>query len=157
MITCKFEKGNKASLRHVVVDVLVVKENEILLVKRAPHLSNGGKFGLVGGYVERDETVRDAVYRETLEETGYKVRIKFLLRIKDHPDRRKEDKQNVAFVIVTEPLEKVQEGDNESTEVKWFSFDNLPTEEEMAFDHADDIQLYLEYKKHPFPVPLPLK
>ena len=71
MINCEFENGNKASLRHVVVDNLVLKDGKILLVKRTGKLLEGGKWGLAGGYVDRDETVKEAAKREILEETGY--------------------------------------------------------------------------------------
>ncbi len=43
MIGCTFENGNHASLRHVVVDNLVLQGDRILLVKRAPALIEGGK------------------------------------------------------------------------------------------------------------------
>lgn len=142
MLTCVFEDGGKTSLRHVVVDTLVIKDNKILLVKRALHLSNGGKFGLIGGYVDRDETIREAVHREVLEETGYKVEIVRLLRIKDNPNRPREDRQNIAFSYIAHALEKVGEADDESTEVTWFDLDKLPGENEFAFDHYEDIVLY---------------
>jgi len=70
MITCTFENGNRASLRHVVVDNLVLQGDRILLVKRAVQLIEGGKWGLVGGFVDRDETIRQAAAREIMEETG---------------------------------------------------------------------------------------
>jgi ADP-ribose pyrophosphatase YjhB (NUDIX family) len=57
MIICKFEDGGEAKLRHVVVDTLVLKDNKILLIKRTGKLLEGGKWGLLGGYVERDENI----------------------------------------------------------------------------------------------------
>jgi hypothetical protein len=50
MITCYFEDGNKALLRHTVVDVLVLNDkNELLMVKRTAKLVEGGKWGIIGG------------------------------------------------------------------------------------------------------------
>ncbi len=156
MITCIFENGNKANpaLRHVVIDSLIVEDNKILLVKRAMHLMNGGKYALAGGYVEPEESTREAVIREAREETGYLVEPLFLLRIADNPNRPKEDRQNVAFVYVSKPLKKVGEKDEESTEVTWFALDNLPASEDFAFDHYEDIQLYCKYQKEKFPLPV---
>ncbi len=154
MIACILESGKKVFLRHVVVDVLVVDRDKILLVKRAPELPNGGKYGVIGGYVERDETLEQAARREVLEETGYKVKINSLLRVKDSPHRPQEEVQNIAFVFIASPIKKTQEGDNESTEVKWFDFDNLPSQDEFAFDHYEDIQAYLRHGKSPQPMPL---
>lgn len=147
MITCTFEKGNKASLRHVVVEALIIKDDKVLLVKRAPELLCGGKYAIVGGYMERNETLEGALSRETLEETGYTIKILSLLRVKDSPDRPQEDRQNISFVYITEPIEKVQYADAESTEVTWFPLNALPPEDQFAFDHYEDIQFYLREKR----------
>ena len=148
MIKCAFEDGHEVQLRHIVVDAIVLRENEILLVKRAPHLSNGGKYGLIGGFMDRDENLETTLKREVLEETGYKVGKPQLIFIIDNPNRKNEDRQNVVFAYVVEALEKVGEADDESTEVRWFDFDNLPKEDEFAFDHYEQIQLYLKHKNN---------
>jgi len=145
MITCEFEKGPKTSLRHVVVDALIVEDSKILLIKRAEHLINGGKYALPGGYLDRDETAQQAVVREVMEETGYKVEVDKLFKIIDNPDRPQEDRQNVAFIYVVRLLEKIGEHDpSEVSEVKWFDLAQLPSDDEFAFDHYQTI---LEYKK----------
>ena len=153
MINCTFENGNKNSLRHVVVDMLIVKENKILLVKRAPHLTNGNLYALVGGFVERDEDTRQAAIRESLEETGHKCEVISLFRVVDNPGRRNEDRQNISFIYIMKPLEKVGEFDSEVKELRWFDLDKLPKQEEFAFDHLDHVKLYLEYLKNNFPLP----
>jgi 8-oxo-dGTP diphosphatase len=95
MINCSFENGNRASLRHVVVDNLVLQDDRILLVKRAPQLIEGGKWGLVGGFVDRDETIKQAAAREIMEETGYEVTDITLFRIVDTPNRPGEDRHRL--------------------------------------------------------------
>lgn len=154
MINCVFEDGGKASLRHVVVDVVVTKENQILLEKRAKGLLEEGKWGLIGGFVNRDENSKEAVIREAFEETGYRVNNIKLLTIRDNPDRPHEDRQNIALVFHCIAGEKTGEKDDESSQIKWFDFDNLPKEEEIAFDHYKDIQLYLDYKKNNITIPI---
>lgn len=155
MIKCAFENGNETKdLRHVVVDNLVIDDNKILLVKRSPELLNGGKYGLIGGFVERGETTIEASIREIKEETGFDVEPHFLLRIADNPDRPKEDRQNIAFVYVVKVLGKTGKGDEESTEIKWFDLNELPPREEFAFDHYEDIQLYLKHKTEKFQLPI---
>ena len=69
----------------------------------------------------------------------------------DRPDRKGEDRQNVAFVFVCEPGEKTGKSDWESSEQKWFKLNNLPKESEIAFDHLQTINLYLKYKNDTFP------
>lgn len=58
MISCTFENGNKAlrGLRHVTVGAIAINENnQVLLVKRAVHLPNGGKLSIPGGLLDRDK------------------------------------------------------------------------------------------------------
>lgn len=154
MLTCAFENGNTASLRHVTVDGLLLKEGKVLLTKRTGKLLEGGKWGLVGGYVERDETVKEAIKREALEESGLVVENITLLTIRDNPDRPKEDRQNISFVFFCDATEKVKESDWEVDDQLWFDFNELPPEEEIAFDHYQNIKLYKEYlaKKLSLPV-----
>lgn len=153
MISCEFEDGGKASLRHVVVDTIVTKGNQILLAKRASHLSSPGKYGLIGGFVDRDETATQAVAREILEETGYSSTVEFLFCIVDNPQRPQEDRQNIAFVYVARAGEKTGEPDNESKEIAWFDLDNLPPKESFAFDHYEDIERYKQHLTNPFSLP----
>jgi len=145
MITCSFENGNHASLRHVVVDNLVLQGDQILLVKRATQLMEGGKWGLVGGFVDRDETIKQAAAREIMEETGYEVTDITLFRIIDTPHRLGEDRQNIAFVHLCVAGQRTGTPDWESTEVRWFPLSALPEEREFAFDHYSNIRLYREY------------
>lgn len=149
MINCTFEDGGKASLRHVTVGAIVLnrERNKILLGKRALHLLNGGKYNLIGGYLDRNETTSQVVLREVLEETGYNAKIISLFRINDSPNRPREDRQNVDFAFIVEALDKVGEMDSESTEVKWFNLDSLPAPDEFAFDHYETVQLYKDYIK----------
>ena len=143
MVNCTFENGNKASLRHVVIDAIILRQNSILMVKRSEKIIEGGKWGLVGGYVERDETLEQALLREVLEETGYSLKKQDFFTIIDNPKRKNEDRQNIAFVYVCEVGEKIGNPDWESTEQKWFELTNLPKEVEIAFDHLRIINLYL--------------
>ena len=153
MIKCTFENGDSAMLRHVCVDTLVIKENKLLLVKRVDKLLEGGKWGVIGGFVERDENIKQAAAREVMEETGYAVSNIQLMTIRDNPDRPHEDRQNIAFVFFCEAGEKIGKPDWESTTQEWFSFDSLPKEEEIAFDHYKNIELYIKFKKQGFDIP----
>ncbi|HEX8932049.1 MAG TPA: NUDIX hydrolase, partial [Patescibacteria group bacterium] len=109
MIHCTFENGNKTSLRHAVVDIIVLKDNQVLLIKRSPKISEGGKWAIIGGFVDRDETLTEAATREVFEETGYRIKNLSLLTIRDNPHRPREDRQNIAFVFFCTALE--QEGE----------------------------------------------
>jgi ADP-ribose pyrophosphatase YjhB (NUDIX family) len=104
--------------------------------------------------MDLNETAKQASAREVLEETGWKVTDITLLRVNDNPNRPNEDRQNIAFVYFCTATKKVGESDSESDEVRWFSFDQLPPREQMAFDHMENIELYLKYKAESLPLPV---
>lgn len=154
MINCEFEDGGKANLRHAVVNSLVLKDGKVLLVKRSAKMLEGGKWALAGGFVDLDETLKQAAAREILEETGWSVKDIQLLTIIDNPVSQREDRQNISFVYFCNAVEKIGEADHESDEQKWFDLNDLPARETIAFDHADCIDIYKSYidKKLALPV-----
>jgi 8-oxo-dGTP diphosphatase len=155
MITCIFENDGKSSLRHVCVDVIVLnKHGQILLAKRTGKLLEGGKWGLIGGFVDRDETAAQGAEREIMEETGYHVKDLTLLRLNDNPNRPHEDRQNITFAYFCTATKKTGEHDWESDELKWFDIDELPPADQIAFDHLSNIELYKKYRHKPFPLPV---
>lgn len=158
MIYCSWKKisEDSVSLRHVTVDAIVLNKerNKVLLVKRAPFLSNPDKWVLPGGYLDREENTIQGVLRELREETGYDGKIINLFRVNDDPDRAGEDNQNVDFVYLIEADKKIGETDEESCEVKWFYFDEIPNDQDFGFDHHETVRLYLEHLKKPFSLPI---
>ncbi|MFH0942870.1 MAG: NUDIX hydrolase [Candidatus Beckwithbacteria bacterium] len=142
MITCFFENKNKASLRHVVVDMLIVKDKQILLVKRSSKWLETGKWALPGGFVDRDETTAQAAVRETLEETGYKAKVIKLFIINDNPNRRHEDRQNISLIYLLKPIKKLKSHDGEVSQTKWFDLNKLLPAKDFAFDHLEIIRQY---------------
>ena len=155
MITCFFEDGHKADLRHVVVHAIVEKDAKILLEKRASSLSDGaGQWCLPGGFMDRDETAKQTVLRELLEETGWEGEIIAFFRVNTNPQRQEKTKrQNVALEFIIKPLKQIKSGDKESTEVKWVAREELASLD-FAFDHKETVKLYLQYKEKSFPLPL---
>ena len=145
MITCYFEKTKKPScLRHVVVDMLVVKDRQILLVKRSGKWLETGKWALPGGFLDRDETCKQAAIRETREETGYDAQVVKLFMVNDNPKRPNElDRQNVSLVYLMKIIQRVSGFDEEISEIKWFGLDDLPPAKDMTFDHREMIKKYL--------------
>lgn len=154
MLTCTFEDGGVGNMRHVVMDVIVLKDNQVLLNKRAAHLLNGGKWGLLGGYMDVNETTREGAAREVFEESGWRVTNLQLLRIIDWPNRRGEDRQNVSFVFFGEAVKQEGTKDSEVDELRWFDLDQLPAPEDIAFDHLESIQIYLQYRQQPQLLPI---
>lgn len=155
MITCTFENGTSTTnLRHVVVHAIVEQEGKILLGKRHDSFLEGGKWGLPAGYVDRNETIYQAVLRELYEETGWEGEIISLFRINSHPDRPNEDRQNISIECIVKPLRQTGKPDWETPEIKWEPIDMSYDFSSLAFDHGECIKLYLEHKRQPKLLPL---
>ena len=162
MIICTFEDKGTAKLRHVTVNALVLKESKVLLAKRGTYnngkpLEEAGKWSLLGGFMSRDETIEQALRREVKEESGWEITNLRLLHIKDNPDRCAEDRQNVEFVYLVDAAAKVSGSDEEVRELKWFSLAEIPSQEEMAFDHRDDLLIYNIFLKGGLFLPVMVK
>ena len=154
MITCTFENGNKANLRHVVVHAIIEMEGKLLLEKRTGDLLESGKWSLPSGFLNRDETAADGIIREVKEETGWDCEVISFFRINTNPNRPHEDRQNVAIEFLVKPIKKTGEQDRESSKVEWIPINTLIPFENFAFDHGESIKLYLQYRKTPFQLPI---
>jgi ADP-ribose pyrophosphatase YjhB (NUDIX family) len=154
MITCTFEKGYKASLRHVVVHAIIEMDGKLLLEKRTGDLLESGKWSLPSGFLNRDETAAEGIVREVKEETGWDSEVITLFRINTNPDRPHEDRQNIALEFLVKAIKKTGEPDKESSKVEWIAIDKLIPLSDFAFDHGETIKLYLQYRKSPFPLPI---
>jgi len=158
MITCYFENNNKAFLRHVTLNTIVIKNNQILLGKRGTlngkPISESGKWGLLGGFFNHGENLIQAAKREVMEESGWEIDDLQLFRINDNPKRPKEDRQNVDFIFIANAVRQTGSSDEEVTHLQWFDLNKLPTKEEIAFDHGDALELYKKYLKKKFPIPV---
>lgn len=158
MIKCNFENGDEVNLRHVTIGVIISKSGKILLEKRGTFkgtpILESGKWALVGGFFDRNETLIEGAKREVMEETGYEITDLRLLRINDSPNRPMEDRQNMDIIFIAGVVSEKQNINEEVSELKWFDIDNLPSNEDMAFDHLDSIELYKKYLKENFPLPI---
>lgn len=155
MITCTFENNNKTSLRHITVNTIIVKNDQILLGKRGTlngkPILESGKWGLIGGFFDRDENLIQSVKREAMEESGWEIDNLKLFRINDNPNRPHEDRQNVDFIFIANAVKQSGVSDEEVSCLQWFDLNKIP---EMAFDHGDAVKLYKKYLKEKFPLPV---
>lgn len=150
MINCFYRNGDKVNLRHVVVNVIIVNDNKILLGKRGTYkgnpLSEYGKWALIGGYLDRDESFIEGVKREAMEEVGWEIENLKLFFLNDNPNRKMEDNQNIDVIFVADAVKQIPEfnASEEVSELKWFDLKNLPNNSQIAFDHSDSLVRYLE-------------
>ncbi len=160
MISCTFENGNLASpgLRHVTVNAIVIKDGLVLMGLRAPvkglTMLESGKWALLGGFFGFGEKLETAVKREVMEESGWEITNLRLFRINDNPDRPKEDRQNVDMIFIADAVKQIGTNDAEISRLQWFPLDDLPPMDQIAFDHGEDLALYIDHLRSPRPLPI---
>ena len=67
-------KDSKGRTLYVVAaDLWLSKDNKVLLQRRANTGWNDGKWNLVGGHIEDEETLQECIVREAKEELGIEI------------------------------------------------------------------------------------
>lgn len=125
---------------------LIIREGRILFQRR----SDNGKWGLIGGLVEMNETYEDAAVREAREETGLEIRPTSFLGIY-HNHNMVWSNGDQAHVIGAYFIAEIVSGeprvDEESLELRFFGTDEIP--ELFAEDHRAAIAAYLAGVRYP--------
>lgn len=105
---------------------IVIQENKILLV----HSKYNDKefFLFPGGGMEFGETIEQTAIRETLEETGVKVKIKDIFHINEYINNKDWNERSISifFLAEIEKIGKPLTNDNgKIKEIKWIEIDKL--------------------------------
>jgi len=131
----------------LTVDGIIFENGKILLVKRAIYPFQG-YWVLPGGHVDYKERVEEAVKREMKEELGVLVKIKRLFGVYSDP-KRDPRYHTVSMVylcqIIKEGAEKGIKLNDEGSQFKFFSLNNLP--EKIGFDHKKIINDFKKSRK----------
>ena len=129
----------------LTVDVVVVEDSKILLVKRGqpPHQ---GEWALPGGFVEYGETVEAAAKREVQEETGIAIDLSAILGVYSDPERDPRG-HTVSVVFVGKMVGGQLQGGDDAADARWYDIDDL-REEQLAFDHEMIVQDFRQWLKN---------
>jgi 8-oxo-dGTP diphosphatase len=119
-----------ADVRALTTDAVIVIDGDVLLLERN-HPPFEGYWVLPGGFVESDETARQACVREANEEVGLDIEVERFVGLYDDPDR--DERGNVSAAYHCRPVGDEQPtAREEARQVETFDPADLP---EMGFDH----------------------
>ena len=125
---------------------VIVRDGKILFQRR----TDNGKWGLIGGLVEMNETYEEAALREIREETGLEVKLDSFLGIY-HNHNMVWSNGDAAHVISAMFTAGIVSGepriDEESYELRFFGKDELP--ELFAEDHVAALEAYFHGVRYP--------
>ena len=107
----------------------VVKDGRLLLVRRASRRGRGN-WQIPGGFVERGETMEQAVVREVAEESGVTAEVEGVLGIRNRSDS---DSDNSTYVILAlRPISGEPTPDeHEVDRAGYFSLEEIDALEQM--------------------------
>lgn len=137
--------GNEYIMVNATAIVIVNELNEVLLEKRA----DNQLWGLPGGLIELNESIKIAAIREVKEETNLDIELTRFIGIFSNPFMRWREK-DYAKVFTFAFTAKVVGGelkinDHESTEMKYFAYEELP-----PLHSIDTIEIIEQYYNNKF-------
>jgi molecular chaperone GrpE len=133
----------------ITVKIVVLNSNhKILLLKRSKESLNAEKWDLPGGWIDKGETIEEAIKREAIEETGLSVEVGPIINAVEFPKEHEafaSEKRGLRYIALTTGTE-VKLNEEEHSEFKWVSFDEaLEMLEDKGFE-AEKKQTIMEAK-----------
>jgi len=106
--------------------LLLVRGNKILLSRRCNTGWEDGKYSLVAGHLDGNETFREAMIREAKEEAGIDINLEDLEVV--HVMHRKSSDERIDFFLIAKKWReepRIMET-NKCDDMKWFEINKLP-------------------------------
>lgn len=134
---------------NIIASACVVDNNKVLLVQENKKEIKG-LWDLPGGKVKSDEDIKQAVIREILEETGYKIDVNNILLIQNYVT----DTGVLLIIFFNAKLldnKQLKYRENEIKSVKWFTLEelkNIPKDKIRGGDGFDKILDNIENNKN---------
>ncbi len=129
------------------VDMVLERDSKILMVKRKKDPFKD-HLALPGGFVNEGETIEDAMKREAMEETSLEVHPIDILGV--YSDPRRDPRKHIMTVVFVGIIVrgKTRAGDDAAS-IEWIklgSIDQLRRQNLFAFDHAQILRDYIQWK-----------
>lgn len=141
----------------VAVNLILRRDDEILLLKRANTGNQDDMYNVIAGHLEQDELGTEAIIREAREETSITIEpnnLKFVHFVQRLPVNDNDEEYIDLFYEAS-----VWQGDlvnnepNKCEMLDWFRIDNLPNNTipllPVVIKKINNGQIYSEYRNEP--------
>lgn len=109
------------------VGVMVFKDGKILIGRRKDTATHGPEeYSLPGGHIEHDESFKEAIERETLEEAGVKIKDLKFICVANTDAYKGYQAILICFIADWESGEPIDFPNENIGEWQWCDMDNLP-------------------------------
>ena len=109
---------------------ILKKDSKILFLRRQNTAFSNGYYGLIGGTIEKDESVADALIREVYEEINININkenLKFVHCL-SYKNEKHEDVLALVFDIIDWQGQPFNKEPHKCIDLAWFSFNELPAD-----------------------------
>jgi len=122
---------------NVGVAAIIVMNGAVLLTLRGGSVEPG-KWDLPGGFVEYNEDIREALVREVREETGLVIEVGRVHEVRSNflegPERH-----TVGVWFLARRVSGSLAAGDDAADARFFPFDELPPDEEIAFQNDREV------------------
>lgn len=141
----------------VAVNLILRRDDEILLLKRANTGNQDGMYNVIAGHLEQDELGSEAIIREAREETGITIEpnnLKFVHFVQRLPVNDNDEEYIDLFYEASVWQGDVINNEPDKCEsLDWFRIDNLPNNTipllPVVIKKITNGQMYSEYRNEP--------
>ena len=131
----------------IAVYIILIKDGKILLGRRFNTGWQDGNYGLPSGHLEPEESMMEALLRETREQTGIQLKLEDVQFV--HVMHRKSIYIDFFFVSKDWMGDQQLMEKDKCDDMQWFSLDQLPATMVSAHRHAlEQIQQKMFYSEH---------
>lgn len=133
------------------VYLILIKSNNLLLLRRFNTGWEDGKYTLISGHLNGNESISQAMIRETKEESGIILELEYLHVAHIMHRKANDDLEYIDFFLVADKWKgdpKIGEPDK-CDDIKWFPLKKLPSNllphVRKAIGHYNDNVVFSEF------------